>query len=229
MPCTAAYDALVSVVLTAKVSVSTLGTMGAIKGDTMTASFLADPAWVHREIVGQGVVYDGIGPFGVCDESFKLSFSSGLHAHIKPPPPPAPLGAPIPKDAVSTGSLGLPLNAPTYWFSLMKSRPVDDGAFISTLADKALPGVPLVLYGGVPGTDYHGVFDVRFVRNTVPSIKLKDAFGTYTKGSERSGAGSIHISREWGGNIVLSAEFESLTIGSAKDLPTLVKASEKKA
>ena len=38
----------------ARVTTSTLDTVGARKGDTLSLSFNVDPSWVHREIVGQG-------------------------------------------------------------------------------------------------------------------------------------------------------------------------------
>ena len=82
MVCTS-VDSLVSVVLNARVTTSTLDTVGARVGDALSLSFNVDPKWVHREIVGQGVVEDGIGIFGVCDEHFLLSVSSGFQAKLK--------------------------------------------------------------------------------------------------------------------------------------------------
>ena len=52
MVCTSSVDALVSVVLTARVTTSTQDTVGARKGDTLSLSFNVDPSWVHREIYG---------------------------------------------------------------------------------------------------------------------------------------------------------------------------------
>jgi hypothetical protein len=215
MVCSAAWDTLVSVVLTAKVSMSGMSAVHANVGDTMTLSFVADSAWVEREIVGQGIVYDGIGPFGLCDEHFSLSFSSGMHAHLTPPAPVVETG-PIDKDAVAEGvSLGLPKGAPPFWFSLLKSRPVLDGAFVSTLADKGSAGVPLSIYGASAAAIYTGIFDIKFKRDTIPAITLKDAFGTYKKDALQSA--EIRIARDWASNTVLSATFESLTIGPAKE------------
>lgn len=76
MVCAPSLDALVSVVLTAKVTTSQYD--GARIGDTLSLSFNVDPKWTVRDIVGQGIVEDGIGPFGVCDEHFLLAFSSGM-------------------------------------------------------------------------------------------------------------------------------------------------------
>jgi hypothetical protein len=212
MPCLTAIDNLVKVVLTATVTTSNLGAIGANVGDKMTLSIVADSAWIHREIVGQGVLQDGIGPFGVCEEHFKLSFSSGMHAFLTPPAHAAASG-PIDKDAVSTGSLGLPLDAPPFWFSLVKARPVLDGAFFSSMADKASAGLPLTIHGASLGAVYKGIFDLAFKRGAIPDVHLSKAFGNY--GKDVLNSGNIALTRDWDGNTVLMASFESLTIGPA--------------
>ena len=214
MVCTSSLDALVSVVLTARVTTSTLDTVGAHVGDTLSLSFNVDPTWVHREIVGQGVVEDGIGPFGVCDEHFLLSFSSGLQANLKMPEPAAAgiAAPPVDKDAPSSVSLGLPKDAPPFWFSMMKARPVLDGVFVSTMADKASAGVPLSVQGGSPSAAHTLFTDVRFDRHTFQSVKVLDSFGTYDAKALRPVESTISVTRDWDSNVVLTAEFESLTI-----------------
>ena len=178
MVCTSSVDALVSVVLTARVTTSTLDTVGARKGDTLSLSFNVDPSWVHREIVGQGVVEDGIGIFGVCDEHFLLSVSSGFQAKLKAPEPAAAAAAPVNKDAPSAVTLGLPKDVtnsslPTYvpyWFSLLSARPVLDGAFVSSMADKAAAGLPLSVHHGSPSAAHTAFIDVKFDRHTFKSV-----------------------------------------------------------
>ena len=118
MVCHKALEALVSVVITGKVGFSAVtpmsSTMNVTAGDTMTLSFLIDKSAIVRNVVGQGIVMDGIAPFPVCTEDFKLSFSSGLRVYLGPPP------------VALDGTVG------DFYFSLMKGRPVNDGAYFST-------------------------------------------------------------------------------------------------
>jgi len=206
-------DVLVSVVLTAKVTSSTLEHIGARVGDTLSLTFNVDPSWVTRDIKGQGIVQDGIGPFGLCAESFLLSSSSGYAANLVPPAP-VDAASPVGKDAVSSSSLGLPPAVSPFWFSLMRARPVLDGFFVSSWADKAAAGVPLDVHGGSSSVTTTAFIDVKFERHTFDSVKLLDSFGSYDKTSLRPVESSIRLARDWESNTVLEAEFVSLTIGS---------------
>ena len=158
----------------------------------MSLSFNVDPKWTVRNIVGQGIVEDGIGPFSVCEDHFLLSFSSGMEALLKPPAPVADTG-PVSKDTPTTGTLGLPKNSPPFWFSLMKARPVLDGLFVSTLADKGSAGVPLAVRGH--GAAHTAFIDVRFDRHTFSSIKVGEMVGTYDASTLRPLDSTIRLVR----------------------------------
>jgi hypothetical protein len=119
MACAKAISSLVSVTLTGKVSFSALGVdskavANVTKGESMSISFLIDPEPLFREIEGQGVVYDGIAPYPICSNDFALSLSSVKWPFARLGP------APVLEDG-TTGS---------FYFSLMKSRPVNDGAWM---------------------------------------------------------------------------------------------------
>ena len=168
MVCQGALEALVTVVITGKVGFSALGTdprspmMNVTTGDTMTLSFTVSPQATVREVPLQGIVMDGIAPFEMCTGDFALQFSSGLHFHLGPPP------------VAIDGTVG------SFYFSLMKSRPVLDGAWVSTAPDMGQKGLPLELHGAPPKEIYTGVFELRYDRNTFPSLDIPKSFGTYS-------------------------------------------------
>lgn len=168
MVCQGALEALVTVVITGKVGFSALGTdprspmMNVTTGDTMTLSFTVSPQATVREVPLQGIVMDGIAPFEMCTGDFALTFSSGLHFHLGPPP------------VAIDGTVG------SFYYSLMKSRPVLDGAWVSTAPDMGQKGLPLELHGAPPKEIYTGVFELRYDRNTIPSLDIAKSFGTYS-------------------------------------------------
>ena len=91
------------------------------------------------------------------------------------------------------GTLGLPKNSPPFWFSLMKARPVLDGLFVSTLADKGSAGVPLAVRGH--GAAHTAFIDVRFDRHTFSSIKVGEMVGTYDASTLRPLDSTIRLVR----------------------------------
>jgi len=202
MACAKAISSLVSVTLTGKVSFSALGVdskavANVTKGESMSISFLIDPEPLFREIEGQGVVYDGIAPYPICSNDFALSLSSVKWPFARLGP------APVLEDG-TTGS---------FYFSLMKSRPVNDGAWISMNAVQGSIGVPLALHGVTSTAKYNGVFEVRFERDTLPAKELPAAFGTYT--TDGLLWSQLKITRDWDANVVVTATFDSLTIAPA--------------
>ena len=54
---------------------------------------------------------------------------------------------------------------------------------------------------------------MRFQRGTIPDLDLTKAYGTYS--AEALESSTISISRDFETNVVLTAEFESLTIDAA--------------
>ena len=66
-------------------------------------------------------------------------------------------------------------------FSLMRSRPVYDGAWVSTNPADGAEGVPLVLHGdkaAKSNSKHTGVFNLLFERGTIPTTDLKSAAGS---------------------------------------------------
>ena len=200
MVCHKALEALVSVVITGKVGFSAVtpmsSTMNVTAGDTMTLSFLIDKSAIVRNVVGQGIVMDGIAPFPVCTEDFKLSFSSGLRVYLGPPP------------VALDGTVG------DFYFSLMKGRPVNDGAYFSTSPDKGSEGVPLLLHGAPEKEVFTGVFELRYKRHSIPSIEFPAAYGTY--GQKGLLWSELKLMRDWMGNEIMSAHLETMTLTPAK-------------
>ena len=238
--CSNKMGTLISVVLAGKVSQSLMP--GIQVGDEMTVSFLAETTKLHREVVGQGVVYDGIAPYKVCDDDFEVTFSSGVRAHYLPPetPPVAPI------------DIGAPETASGLYFSLMKARTVYDGAWVSSTPSNSQTGVPLDMYDSTSA--YGGIFDVscaaagpfptplepswwrsglrpcvahpclqaepspparvaRFERHAVPSLDALKAVGSYDASS--SVKASLKIWKDWTANFVIKADFDGMTIAKA--------------
>ena len=57
---------------------------GVHNGSTVNIQFLAEPQGLIRDIVGQGVVYDGISPYKICPEDFDVKFSTGVKGRFIP-------------------------------------------------------------------------------------------------------------------------------------------------
>lgn len=217
--CSSPLSALVAVTLTGKVLFSGFepkpkNTLNISKGESMTISFLTDPTPLTRIGISDPTltVHDGTAPYQICAEEFEVMFEKGARAH---------LGAP-PADPL-TGAAG------AFWFSLAKSRPVQDGAWLSM--DAAVPGavgkemeategVPLSFHTGQSAvgqfrpSKFMGLFSLVFERHTIPSIDISEAYGTYNR--DHLAKATFHVTRDWATNIALSVHFESLTIGSAK-------------
>lgn len=197
--CSNKMGTLISVVLAGKVSHS--GMPGVQVGDEMTVSFLAETKMLHREVKGQGVVYDGIAPYKVCDDDFEVTFSSGVRGHYLPPE--APPVAPI--------DIGAPETASGMYFSLMKARTVYDGAWVSTTPSNGKIGVPLDMYDATSA--YGGIFDVSFERHAVPSLDAIKAIGSYD--AKIGVKSSLKIWKDWTANFVIGADFDGMTISEA--------------
>jgi hypothetical protein len=200
--CSTALGPLMSVILTGTVRESVMP--GVKAGEEIKISFLAESTAMVRDIKGQGIVYDGISPYKVCQQDFEVSFSSGFTAHFKRPPPPAPT-------AVS-GTPGAPPGG--LWFSLMKERVIYDGAWVSTESSDGTIGLPLDMHDKL--ATYGGVFDVSFNRFALPSQKIADAVGTYDK--SKSNKAMLKIWKDWTANFVIQADFEKMVIAEAPNL-----------
>ncbi|KAL3903338.1 MAG: hypothetical protein SGPRY_011718 [Prymnesium sp.] len=187
-------DALFKVVITGKVSQSLFA--NATLGDTVTMSLLVDPTPVTRVIDGH-MVDDAIERYGVCDDKYLLKFTSGIHINLGDPP--------IDQETFTPSPL---------LFSLMQSRPVYDGLFLSYSPD--IPtDVPLLVHGSYTGSApalYYGRFGINTLAYTFPSIKIGEAVGTYKpKGPKHN----FYIWRDWPQNIVATWEITEITISKA--------------
>ena len=108
---------------------------GVHNNSTASVQFVAEPQGLIRDIVGQGVVYDGISPYKICPDGFNVEFSTGVKGHFIPPK--EWTGRPVefvdtPQGPRVTGAL---------WMSILRGRSVYDGAFVSM--DPADPRVGL--------------------------------------------------------------------------------------
>ena len=207
LTCTKGLGALVSVVITGKVSDGNLG--GVSKGDRVDLSFLANPKQMVRVIEGQGAVLDGIGPYPVCTEDFALTVSSGHRFYL---------------GAMPVGLDGTP---GTVHFSLMHSRPVYDGAWVSTNPADGTEGVPLVLHGdkaAKSNSKHTGIFNLVFERGTIPTTDLKSAAGSSSSGSRYSHKslvrGKFQVWTYWRGNVSVDVDFDAMTIEHAAHAAT---------
>merc|ERR1719453_625241 len=187
---TKALGALVSVLITGKVTESDMPNVNV--GEKMQLSFIVEKEALVRNIVGQGIVTDGIAPYQVCTDDFALTFDNKVHMHLGDLP------------MLEDGS-------PSYaWFSLMEKRVVDDGAWVSMDAVDGSKGVPLAVHGtvvdatGKPATTYGGVFDLSFPRGTIKSLDVSSAVGSsITSGAGKKG--TLQVWRGWSANTVLTA------------------------
>merc|ERR1719162_2425807 len=78
--------ALMNVVISGLVKSSQMP--GVHNGSKVSIQFLAEPQGLIRDIVGQGVVYDGISPYKICPEDFDVKFSTGVKGRFIPPKEP---------------------------------------------------------------------------------------------------------------------------------------------
>ena len=197
--CSTALGALIAVSISGKVKESILP--GVAVGDELTVSFLAEPTALVREIEGQGIVQDGIGVHRVCTEDFAVKFSSGAVGHALLPPalPAAPVVQGVP-----AGGL---------WFSVMKGRVIYDGGWVSTDPTDASKGVPLDFHDKAT---YGGVFDISLLRHSMPSLELPEAVGSYD--AKLAVDATLTVWKDWTSNFVISADFDKLTMSTAKEL-----------
>ena len=200
--CSAAVGALFRVMITGKIATS--GIKNITAADTVTMSFLVDPTVLERVVEGHPVL-DGIAPYPICTEDFSLKFSSpksSMKFYLGGPP------APATPEAVP---------ATTLYFSLQKSRPVYDGAWVSYLPD-AVSDVPLEVHGSFTGgveAVYNGRFGFNSAQFTFPSLDIAEAVGTY------SPTGALHtfkIWRDWEANVVLTWNVDKITIARGATL-----------
>lgn len=211
--CTAGIDMLMAITLVGKVTTSawqpnSKNAFNVSKGESVTLSMLVDPTPIVRMGVSDPsqTVFDSIAPYTVCAEDFKLSFENGVTAHLSAPP--------VDLLGVTGG----------FFFSLAKSRPVMDAAWLSQ--DAYLPGaigkgveetegIPLKFYGQLAKGQFRpskfmGTFSIVYDRNTIPDLDITNAVGTYTrKGVVKA---TMEITRDFATNVALTAHFESLTI-----------------
>lgn len=196
MVCTDAIGTLFRVMIAGKVGHSNLKNI--TTGTDVTMSFLVDPTQEVR-IIENHPVLDGFAPYPVCTEDFSLKFGGVKYMYLGEPPAPATPEAPP---------------ATTLFFSLMKSRPIYDGATISYAPD-AVGDVPLGVHGTWTGgvkAEYNGRFGLLSEQFTFPSLNLADAVGTYAPTGPKH---TFKIWRDWAANVVLSWEIKSLTISKA--------------
>lgn len=197
MVCGKALETLVAVAITGKVDVSTFvgnKNLTINAGDSVSMKFLADPTVMYRFAEGNFVL-DGIGPFPICEEEFKITIGSKLLGHLGV--------APLTYE-------GLP---GSFYFSLMQGRPVRDGAWVSQDPIDPLAGFPLKIHGAGTGSKFGGTFALDYVRHSIPSTDLTSAFGTY--GSKGLVKATMDIWNGWAANTVATVKFDSLTIKSA--------------
>jgi len=199
MVCSAAIGALFRVVISGKVGHSNLKNITI--GQDVKMSFLVDPTQETRIVEGHPVL-DGIAPYPICTEDFSMKVNGLSYFHLGVPPVPAgppPAGTPPPS---------------TLYFSLMSSRPIFDGAWVSWLPDAA-SDVPLEVHGTWTGgvkAAYNGVFGFTSEQFTFPSINIAEAVGSYTPSG---GKATFKIWRDWVANNVLSWEITGMTITKA--------------
>ena len=202
MVCAKAVEGLFSVLITGRVTYSTITpnspTLNVSMGDSMSLSFLADSEAIVRDVPGQGIVTDGIAPYPLCAEDFALTFSSGLKLYLGPPP------------VDLLGVVG------AFYFSLMKGRPIHDGMFVAGVPDSPTLGVPLQLHGEPYKEKYSGVFKLSYERGTVPDLAAAAAYGTYTTKNLREKASELKIVRDWAQNTILKISLDKVVIGPAK-------------
>lgn len=208
MVCSKAVDALISVLITGNVTFSAMDgspkskSFPVTKGDTMSLAFTVDPEALVRDITGQGIVTDGISPYTVCSEDFSLTFGSGMPFYLGPPP------------VTFDGTVG------AFWFALAKSRPVYDGAYLSTDYALGSAGVPLIAHGAPPKQTYNGVFDLTFQRGTLETTDAVGAAGTY--GDHSLVKSELKISRNWAANEIISISLHKMKIGPATGVKRVV-------
>jgi len=183
---------LVRVVITGKVGASSMGNF--TTGMPVKMSFLADQKAMYRFAEGN-VVMDGIGPHQICPEEFKMTFGSKLQAHLGDAPPNA--------DGTPGG----------FYFSLMQSRPVYDGAWVSQNPVDGSEGFPLVFHGVAKSAKFGGRFSLTYNRNTVSGTTFPKGYNTY---SSKGIVDSIfEIYNGWLPNVVLTANMDKMVIEPA--------------
>jgi len=219
--------ALMSVVISGLVKSSKMP--GVHNGSTVNIQFLAEPQGLIRDIVGQGVVYDGISPYKICPEDFDVKFSTGVKGRFIPEKKglwekKEPVWPPVTKDTPQG-----PLVTGALWMSILRGRSVYDGAFVSM--DPADPRVGLPLDMHDASSKYGAFFDVTFKRWSMPfqgathdgkgRDTLKAAEGVYDQSIViRS---TMKIWKDWPGNIAIEIDFTRMSIAES---PTIEPAKE---
>ena len=100
-----------------------------------------------------------------------------------------------------------------FYFSLMQSRPVYDGAWVSQNPVDGTEGFPLVFHGVAKSAKFGGRFSLTYNRNTVSSISFPKAYNTY---SSKGLVDSIfEIYNGWLPNVVLTANMDKMVIEPA--------------
>ena len=231
---------LVRVVITGKVGASSMGNF--TTGMPVKMSFLADQKAMYRFAEGN-VVMDGIGPHQICPEEFKMTFGSKLQAHLGDAPPngaihacgssslsyPSASSACCPAGSPQSGRLRLALihdrslvsravwaadgTPGGFYFSLMQSRPVYDGAWVSQNPVDGSEGFPLVFHGVAKSAKFGGRFSLTYNRNTVSGTTFPKGYNTY---SSKGIVDSIfEIYNGWLPNVVLTANMDKMVIEPA--------------
>lgn len=183
---------LLRVTIMGKVGTSTMSNFTV--GDTVKMSFLANPTPLYRFAEGN-VVKDGIAPYTICPGDFSMTFGKKVLAHLGAPP------------VDELGVVG------GFYFSMQKSRPVYDGAWVSSNPTDGSIGFPLAFHGVVPSSSFGGRFSLTYDRYTVPDINFPAGFGTYTtKGLVDS---TFEVYNGWLPNVVLTCKLDSLKVAPA--------------
>ena len=146
---------LLSVVIKGLVKHSSMP--GVHDGSTVSIEFLAEPQGLVRDIVGQGVVYDGISPYKICPQDFEIKFSTGVKGRFLPPPAEPEVSKDTKQSHHVTGAL---------WMSIMRGRSVYDGVFVSLDPSDPNQGLPIDMHD--PSSKYGGVLDLTFKRWSLP-------------------------------------------------------------
>jgi len=208
--------ALMNVVISGLVKSSQMP--GVHNGSKVSIQFLAEPQGLIRDIVGQGVVYDGISPYKICPEDFDVKFSTGVKGRFIPPKEPKEK---LPTEPVSKDTPQGPLVTGALWMSILRGRSVYDGAFVSM--DPADPRVGLPLDMHDASSKYGAFFDVTFKRWSLPfqgashdgkgRDSLKAAVGSFDQSIVvRS---TMKIWKDWPANTVIEIDFARLSVAEA--------------
>ena len=102
-----------------------------------------------------------------------------------------------------------------FYFSLMQSRPVYDGAWVSQNPVDGTEGFPLVFHGVAKSAKFGGRFSLTYHRNTVSSISFPKAYNTYSSKGLVESKSIFEIYNGWLPNVVLTANMDKMVIEPA--------------